>query len=167
VARGRRTYPQGALAGHVLGTLGLPTVRALADGGQWDEYQALADAGAFWDRVGEVVDRADYDDLERDGAFRGEPVGRTGLEPLFPGRFPWFYRQRYWRRFALVFAAAWTIFVLLAASVAMLAGEKEEALFFFTPKGASVIVIFIVIFAAEGAMVGGLIDLFARFFRKS
>ena len=101
------------------------------------------------------------------GFFDWMRLGRTGLEPLFPGRFPWFYRQRYWRRFALVFAAAWTIFVLLAASVAMLAGEKEEALFFFTPKGASVIVIFIVIFAAEGAMVGGLIDLFARFFRKS
>ena len=92
--------------------------------------------------------------------------GRSPLTPLFKGgRFGWYYRSRYWFRFAVLFVAAWVGFLLLAESVALIAGEKEEARLFLTSKGALVLVIFLVVFAAEGAIIGGLVDL-VKYLRK-
>ena len=86
--------------------------------------------------------------------------GRSPLTPLFKGEgFGWYYKRRYWFRFAIMFAAAWIGFLLLAESVALVAGEKEEARLFLTSKGALVLIIFLAVFAAEGALIGGLVDL--------
>jgi hypothetical protein len=87
---------------------------------------------------------------------------RSPLEPLFKVRFGWYYKKRLWFRFGSVFAVAWAGFILLAVSVAVAVGETEEARPFFSFKGALLLVIFLAVFAAEGAVVGGVLD-FVRF----
>jgi len=91
---------------------------------------------------------------------------RSPLEPLFEGRFNWFYRQRYWLRMAMMFGGGWTAFVALAVSVALGVGAKEEAAPFYSPKGLLLVLVFVVVFALEGAVVGGAIDLVRFLARK-
>jgi len=83
---------------------------------------------------------------------------RSPFEPIFEGRFLWHYRQRYWARFALDFSAGWVAFVLMAALVALISGETSEAGAFFSVKGALLVVLFMVVFAVEGAVIGVLVD---------
>ena len=68
------------------------------------------------------------------------------LAPLFRTRFSWYYRQRYWVRFGITFGAGWLGFLALAQIWAMNVGEKKEALLFYTPEGAVLIAIFLIIF---------------------
>ncbi|MGA2193133.1 MAG: hypothetical protein ABSG42_07130 [Nitrospirota bacterium] len=99
------------------------------------------------------------------GVFLGAALewaryGISPLEPLMRNRDMWFYRQRFWLRFAILFAFAWACFVLIAAGSAVAIGEVDEAGILFSPRGALLLFIFLLVFAAEGAVVGGIIDVF-------
>ncbi len=88
------------------------------------------------------------------------------LAPLFRTRFSWYYRQRYWVRLGITFGAAWLLFLPLAQAWAVYIGEKKEALLFYTPEGALLIAIILVIFMAEGAVIGAAVDIAAYLRRK-
>lgn len=92
--------------------------------------------------------------------------GRSPLEPLFKDRFGWYYGKRCWFRFALAFGAGWAVFVLLTVAAAAALGASEEARAFTTPKGILAVVVFLAVFALEGALVGGLADLAVYLFGK-
>jgi len=92
--------------------------------------------------------------------------GRSPLEPLFKDRFGWYYGKKCWFRFALVFGAGWAVFVLVTVAAAAALGAFEEARAFTTPKGILAVVVFLAVFALEGALVGGLADMAAYLFRK-
>lgn len=83
------------------------------------------------------------------------------LTPLFENRFPWYYRQRYWVRFGITFGVGWIGALALAQAWALAAGEKKEALLFYTPEGAVLIAIFLAVFMIEGAVIGATIDIAA------
>ena len=52
--------------------------------------------------------------------------------------------------------------MVIAVAAALLSGEKKEAAQLLSPEGGLVFVIFLFVFALEGAIVGGLIDLLGR-----
>ena len=110
---------------------------------------SLAWAGAL---VGGVLDWARY--------------RRSPFEPVFKERFHWHYRQGYWLRFAIVFSFAWVVFILFAAGLALAVGAKDDARAFFTIEGISLVVIFCFVFAFEGVIIGGIVDLFRRINKK-
>ena len=87
--------------------------------------------------------------------------------PLFKNRFSWYYRQRYWVRFGITFGVGWLGAIALALAWLWWRGEKKEALLFCTPEGAILIAIFVVVFMAEGAVIGAVIDIAAYLRRRS
>lgn len=88
------------------------------------------------------------------------------LAPLFGNRFSWYYRQRYWVRFGITFGIGW-LGALAAAQVwAFAAGEKKEALLFYTTEGAVLIAIFLAVFMIEGAVIGATVDIAAYLMRR-
>ena len=93
-------------------------------------------------------------------------TGRSPFSPFFKGSFDWYYKSRYWFRFGILFGAAWVGFLAFAEALALAVGEKEEALLFITPKGALLLLIFVVIFVVEGALIGALLDFFKYLARK-
>ena len=88
------------------------------------------------------------------------------LAPLFNTRFSWYYRQRYWVRFGITFGIGWLGALALAQIWALAAGEKKEALLFYAPEGAILIGIFLVVFMAEGAVIGAVVDIIAYLKRR-
>ncbi len=86
--------------------------------------------------------------------------------PLFKSRFSWYYRQRYWVRFGITFGIGWLGALALAQAWAVAVGEKKEALLFYAPEGAILIVIFLVVFMAEGAIIGAVVDIAAYMRRR-
>jgi len=91
---------------------------------------------------------------------------RSPFEPFFAGRFGWHYRQRFWLRFAVVFSGAWVLFVLVSVLVAVLVGAYDEARTFVTRQGLTAVLLFVVVFGLEGALVGGVVDLAGYLTRK-
>lgn len=102
------------------------------------------------------------------GAFAGGAYDwfrhrHSPFDPLLPAEsFGWYYRTRYWLRFAGLFAAGWVAFVGLAVGLAVAVGAKAEADVFFTRPGLLVVAIFVIIFGIEGAFIGGLVDVVRR-----
>ena len=84
--------------------------------------------------------------------------GRSPFTPLLGGRFGWFYGRRYWARLALEFAASWALFIAFAVAVAVLSGAMGEVRPFLSARGILVVLLFLVVFAAEGALIGGILD---------
>jgi hypothetical protein len=93
--------------------------------------------------------------------------GRSPLEPLFPRRIPWVYRRGFWFRLMILLPAAWTAFIALAAAAALVFGAKKEAAQLFSLQGGLIFLIFLFVFALEGAVVGGLIDLLGRLLKDT
>lgn len=83
----------------------------------------------------------------------------TDLHAMFGNTRRLWLRQRYWLRIALVFCLAWVLFVVLCIAVALAVGAYGEILPFFTPKGVLVVALFVLVFGAEGAILGGMADL--------
>src|SRR5512143_424567 len=52
--------------------------------------------------------------------------GRSPLTPIFGARFGWVYGRRFWVRLALLFAAAWAVFIVIAVAVAFAVNAMEE-----------------------------------------
>lgn len=92
--------------------------------------------------------------------------GRSPLAPMFEGRFGWYYRKRYWQRFAMTFAGAWVAFILATVAGAAGFGEYGDVQGFLTPEGVSAVLLFVGVFGLEGALVGGLLDAAVFIFRK-
>ena len=90
--------------------------------------------------------------------------GRSPLAPLFKTRFGWFYGRRLWFRLALGFAFAWAAFIAVALAVSAAASATDEIRSFLSPKGVLVLLLFLAVFALEGALIGGILDvvLYAR-----
>ena len=86
--------------------------------------------------------------------------------PLFKNRFSWYYRQRYWVRFGITFGIGWLGALAVAQVWALVAGEKKEALLFYTPEGAVLIAIIMVVFMIEGAIIGAAVDIAAYLRRR-
>lgn len=83
----------------------------------------------------------------------------AGLYGMFrDARQSWLGR-RWWIRLAVVFCLSWILFVVLCLSVAVAVGAYGEAAAFFTAKGVLVVLLFFFVFGAEGAILGGLVDL--------
>ncbi|MGC2423235.1 MAG: hypothetical protein WA666_02655 [Nitrospirota bacterium] len=100
------------------------------------------------------------------GAFLGGILDlvirkRSPLEPIFP-RWTSVYRRGFWFRLMLLLPTAWTAFMAIAVAAAVLSGEKKEAAQLLSLEGGLVFIIFLFVFALEGAIVGGLIDLLGR-----
>lgn len=92
--------------------------------------------------------------------------GRSPLVPMFKGRFAWYYRKRYWQRFAMTFAGAWAAFILATVTGAAGYGEYGDVQGFLTPEGVFTVLLFVAVFGLEGALVGGLLDAAVFIFRK-
>lgn len=92
--------------------------------------------------------------------------GRGFTDPMFGGRFGWYYRRGFWFRFGLIFSAGWAAFVVLGVLLAVALGRSGDARAFFTPKGLLAVSLFVVVFWLEGAVVGGIIDIARRMARK-
>ena len=88
------------------------------------------------------------------------------LAPLFKKRLSWYYRQRYWVRFAITFGIGWLGAVAGAPLLALAVGEKKEALLFYTPEGAILIAIILAVFMLEGAVIGAVVDIAAYMRRR-
>ncbi len=86
--------------------------------------------------------------------------------PLFGSRFSWYYRQRYWVRFGITFGIGWLGALLVAQVWALAVGEIKEALLFYTPEGAVLIIIFLAVFMLEGAIIGAIVDVAAYLRRR-
>jgi hypothetical protein len=91
---------------------------------------------------------------------------RSPLEPIFPG-WVWVYRRGFWFRLMILLPAAWTAFIALATAAAFIFGEKKEAAQLFSLEGGLIFLIFLFVFALEGAVVGGLIDLLGRLLKDT
>jgi hypothetical protein len=91
---------------------------------------------------------------------------RSPLEPMLPG-WAWVYRRGFWFRLMILLPAAWTAFIVLAAAAAFFFGAKKEAAQLFSLEGGLIFFIFLFVFALEGAVVGGLIDLLGRLLKDT
>lgn len=91
---------------------------------------------------------------------------RSPLVPLFKGRFGWFYGKRFWFRIAFTFALAWAGFIAITLAVAAAVGAKEEISPFLSIKGGLLLLVFLIIFFLEGALVGGVLDV-VRYLNRS
>ena len=91
---------------------------------------------------------------------------RSPLEPLFEGRFKAYYGKGLTLRFACAFAAGWAASVLLAAVVALSVGETGEMRIFMSLKAVALLLVFLVVFALEGAIIGFLLDLARRLAKR-
>jgi hypothetical protein len=91
---------------------------------------------------------------------------RSPLEPLFPG-LVFIYRRGFWFRLMILLPAAWTAFIVIAAAAAFFSGAKKEAAQLLSLEGGLIFVIFLFVFALEGAVVGGLIDLLGRLLKDT
>ncbi len=92
--------------------------------------------------------------------------GRSPFSPVFGPRFGWFYARRFWLRFAALFAAAWALFIAFALAVAVAAKAMEEVRPFLSARGALVLLLFLVVFSVEGALIGGIVDVIRYVHRK-
>ncbi len=90
---------------------------------------------------------------------------RSPLEPFFPGC--WLYRRGFWFRLMLLMPAAWAAFIVVAVAAAFFSGAKKEAAQLFSLEGGLIFIIFLFVFALEGAIVGGLIDLLGRLLKDT
>ena len=92
--------------------------------------------------------------------------GRSPLEPLFPG-WVWVYRRGFWFRLMILLPAAWTAFIVITVAAAFFSGAKKEAAQLLSLEGGLIFIIFLFVFALEGAIVGGLIDLLGRLLKDT
>jgi hypothetical protein len=91
---------------------------------------------------------------------------RSPLEPLFPG-WSFIYRRGFWFRLMILLPSAWTAFIVVAVAAAFFFGAKKEAAQLFSFEGGLIFIIFVFVFALEGAVVGGLIDLLGRLLKDT
>jgi penicillin-binding protein 2 len=70
----RRRYPRGAVAAHVVGTVGKLSK---------EEYDKLLGTGYFQEELGETVEESEFELMRRRGLFMEEAIGRSGIEKVF------------------------------------------------------------------------------------